>query len=236
MPQKVVPCLSFSLNGLEIEHVYNFNFLDLIINCHLDWKPHLNSIGIKVVRVIGLFRKLKYTLPIQVLRSIYNSLILPHMYYALLAWGTKCHKIELLQKKTLRIILSKSPIAHTEPLLYIINLLKLYYKLYRNSLPTYFECFLPEYGDHRHYLRNDLIRLPIIRCEFEETYSKYQMHRTLRDLASHGNSVLYPNIEINDYTLDTSYKTFLIYLKSQFVNIYQVACPIANCFVCENSN
>ena len=29
--------------------------------------------------------------------------------------------------------------------LYIINLLKLYYKLYRNRLPTYCECFLPEY-------------------------------------------------------------------------------------------
>ena len=241
MPQKVVPCLSFSLNGLEIEHVYNFNFLG-----HLDWKPHLNSIGIKVARVIGFLRKLKYTFPIQVLRSIYNSLILPHMHYALLAWGTKCHKIELLQKKALRIIFSKSPIAHTEPLLkkmkqpklsdlYIINLLKLYYKLYRNRLPTYFECFLPEYGDHRHNLRNDLIRLPIIRCEFEEINAKYQMHRTLRDLASHGNSVLYPNIQINDDTLGTSYKTFSIYLKSQFVNIYQVACTIANCFVCENS-
>ena len=41
-----LPCLSFSLNGLEIEHVYNFNFLGLIINCHLDWKPHLNNINI----------------------------------------------------------------------------------------------------------------------------------------------------------------------------------------------
>ena len=117
MPQKVVPSLSFSLNGLEIEHVYNFNFLGLIINCHLEWKPHLNSIGIKLARVIGLLRKLKYTLPIQVLRSIYKSLILPHMHYALLDWGTRCHKIELLQKKALRIIFSKSPIAHTEPLL-----------------------------------------------------------------------------------------------------------------------
>ena len=37
---------------------------------------NLNSIGIKVARVIiGLLRKLKYTLPMQVLRSIYNSLI-----------------------------------------------------------------------------------------------------------------------------------------------------------------
>ena len=116
LPQKVVPCLSFNLNGLEIMHVNNFNFLCLIINGHLDWKPHLNSIGIKVARVIGLLRKLKYTLPIQVLRSIYNPLILTHMHYAFLAWETKCHKIELLQKKALRIIFSKSPIAHTEPL------------------------------------------------------------------------------------------------------------------------
>ena len=64
-------------NGLQIENVHNFNFLGLTINCHLDWKPHLNSIGIKIARVIGMLRKLKYMLPTQVLRSIYNSLILP---------------------------------------------------------------------------------------------------------------------------------------------------------------
>ena len=245
MPQKVIPCLSFSIN--RFENVHNFNFLGLTINCHLDWKPHLNSIGIKIARVIGLLRKLKYMLPIQVLRSIYNSLILPYMHYALLAWGTQCHKIELLQKKALRVIFSKSPIAHTEPLLkimsqpklsdlYIINLLKLYYKLYRNRLPTYFECFLPEYEGHRHNLRNDLIRLPIIRCEFEEMNAKYQMHRTLLELALPGNSTLYPTIQINDNTLGTSYKAFSMYLKSQFVNFYRVACNLANCYVCESSN
>ena len=152
MLQKVIPCLCFSINGLQIENVYNFNFLGLTINCHLDWKPHLNSIGIKIARVIGFFRKLKYTLPTQVLRSIYNSPILPHMHYALLAWGTQCHKIENITLSAFFFNNSKSPIAHTEPLLkimsqpklsdlYIINLLKLYYKLYRNRLPKYFECF-----------------------------------------------------------------------------------------------
>ena len=70
MPQKVIPSLCFSINGSPIEHVYNFNFIGFIKNCHHDWKPHLNSIGIKIVRVIGLVRKLKYTLTIQVLRSI----------------------------------------------------------------------------------------------------------------------------------------------------------------------
>ena len=60
------------------------------------------------------------------------------------------------------------------------------------------------------------------------------MHRTLRNLASPGNSALYPNIQINDDTLGILYKTFLFYLKSQFVNIYRVVGTIANCFVCEN--
>ena len=34
---------------------------------------------------------------------IYNSLILPHFYYSLLAWGSKCHKIEILQKRAIRV-------------------------------------------------------------------------------------------------------------------------------------
>ena len=61
------------------------------------------------------------------------------------------------------------------------------------------------------------------------------MHRTLRELASPRNSAQYPNIQINDDTLGTSYKAFSMYLKSQFVNFYRVACNLANCYVCENS-
>ena len=40
MPQKILPCLSFSINGLQIENVYNVNFLGFTINCHLDWKSY----------------------------------------------------------------------------------------------------------------------------------------------------------------------------------------------------
>ena len=89
---------------------------------------------------------------------------------------------------------------------------------------------------HRHNLRNDLIRLPIIRSEFEEVNAKYQMHRTLRELASQENSARYLNIQNNYDTLGTSYKAFSMYLMSQFVNFYRVACNLANCYVCENSN
>ena len=55
---------------------------------------------------------------------IYNSLILPHMNYSLLAWGANCHSIELLQKKAVRVINFKSPLAHTEPILKGMDQLK----------------------------------------------------------------------------------------------------------------
>ena len=56
---------------------------------------------------------------------IYNSLILPHFNYSLLAWGCKCQNIEILQKKAIRIVHFKSPIAHTEPSLKVMSQLKL---------------------------------------------------------------------------------------------------------------
>ena len=63
MPQKILPELSFSFNGILIKNVKEFNFLGLIIDSNLNWKAHLNAIGAKIARIIGLLRKLKYTFP-----------------------------------------------------------------------------------------------------------------------------------------------------------------------------
>ena len=128
---------------------------------------------------------------------IYNSLILPHMNYSLLAWGTYCTSTDLLQKKTVRIINFKSSIAHTEPILKGMNqlklhdfytctcqLMKLYYKLKQNWLPVYFERFLPEYGEFQHDLRNNSIRLPAIRYEYGKINAKYQMHYDYENLTT----------------------------------------------------
>ena len=101
MPQKAVPELSLTINDMVIDHVTEFTFLCLILDSNLNWSAHLNSIGSKIARVIGLLRKSKYMFPKHILCSIYNSLILPHMNYSLLALGNKCNKVELLQKKLL---------------------------------------------------------------------------------------------------------------------------------------
>ena len=171
---------------------------------------------------------------------------MPHLKYSLLAWGAKSNKIKLLQKKAIRVLYSKSPIAHTAPLyikmkqpklsdLYTCNLLKLYHKLYRNRLSPYFDNILPEFVELNHMLRNDLIRLSVVRCEFGEMNAKYQMHLILRKLANPGNHQ-YVNLEITEDTLGTSIHCFFKYLKTQFVRSYSNICNLNDYFVCANSN
>ena len=141
------------------------------------------------------------------------------------------------KKKAVRVVNFKSPVAHTEPLLknmnqlklpdlYTFHLLKLYYKLYRNKLPPYFENFIPQYGAYHQNLRNNHIRLPAIRCEFEKHNSKYQMHFRLRELASPSNPPLYPNIDISNDILSQSLYCFAKYVKSKYISSYYVTCRV----------
>ena len=169
-------------------------------------------------------------------------MILPHMNYSLLAWGANCHNIELLQKKAVRVINFKSPLAHTKPILkgmdllklpdmYNCYLIKLYYKLYRNKLPSYFENFIPAYGECQHDLRHNNIRLPAIRCEYEKM-NAIQMHYRLRELANPFRPPLYPIVHIDGDTLSQSLTRFSKYLKSQFILSYSFHCNINDCYTC----
>ena len=96
--------------------------------------------------------------------------------------------------------------------------------------------FLSEYGVHRHNLRNDVIRLPAIRCEFGEIDAKYQKQLRLRDLASPANPPKYLSIHINEDTLGTSMHRFSFHLKMKFVNSYPSMCNLEGCYVLLNLN
>ena len=123
------------------------------------------------------------------------------------------------------------------PDLYIFHLLKLYYKLYRNKLPPYFENFIPQYGAYHQNLRNSHIRLPAIGCEFEKNNSKYQMHFRLRELANPpSNPPLYLNIDISDDILSQSLSCVAKYVQSKYISSYYVKCNVKDCYTCICNN
>ena len=123
------------------------------------------------------------------------------------------------------------------PNMYTCRLIKLYYKLYRNKLPTYFENYIhvPEYGESQHELRHNKSCLPAIRCEYEKINAKYQMHDRLRELANPSRPPLYPIVHIDGDTLSQSLTRFFKYLKSQFISSYSFHCNINDCYIFQYS-
>ena len=131
---------------------------------------HLNKLATKLAHNIGILCKLKHFLPSYILKTIYCSLVLPHLQYCTLIWAntysTKLNKFRILQKKAVRIINHSDYLAHSEPLFKQNNLLKiediyklqlglLMYKHSRQVLPNSIsKLFQRNIEFHNHNTRN----------------------------------------------------------------------------------
>ena len=104
MPQKKVQLPLLQIAESNIEYVDNFNFLGITINKHLNWASHVDALASKISKTIGVLNSLKHIRSINILRTIYNSLIICHLNYGVLVWGTQSNlnnKIVKLQKRAL---------------------------------------------------------------------------------------------------------------------------------------
>ena len=220
--------------------VDEFNFLGLTITKQLSWKKHIDKISNKISKIIGVLNKLKFIIPDQILLTIYNSLILPHLNYCILAWGYDSKRLYKLQKKALRII-NKSPyLAHTDPMFIKYNVLKVkdileqnhlkfLFKLSHRSLPVYFYHFVSATGFdvHTHNTRHrHNIRTPKIKHEFRKKCLRFSIVNTI----NLSRSIILDKI----YT--HSFAGFCQYIKKYYLAKYDSTCIIQNCYVCQKIN
>ena len=115
------------IDGIVIEEKKNVTFLGVVINEFLTWDDHISKILIAISRCIGIIFKLKHYLPLQILIIIYNSILLPHITYCNVVWGTfksKNNQIYLMQKKAIRLCAGSGFYDHTDPLFYNFKTLK----------------------------------------------------------------------------------------------------------------
>ena len=144
--------LQFSMNNRAIDVVENFNYLGIILDANMSWKSHIAMVRNKLSRINGILHRLKYLYPQNILVTIYKSLFIPHINYGSLLWGQVGKSLDTIQKKAIRTITYSHYIAHSEPLLKELNLLKVQdlfqlkilkflFKLYHNKLPPYFNIY-----------------------------------------------------------------------------------------------
>ena len=114
-------------------------FLGVIIDEHLTWKSHINLVKNKAAKMIGIIKRLKFTLPLSALRILYNAFVLPCLNYGIILWGgykTPLQPIHLLQKKAVRLIAGVHYLVTTLNLFYDLNILTVF-GLYKFQLAIF---------------------------------------------------------------------------------------------------
>ena len=100
MAQYQVHPPTLQINNIQIEHITSFNFLGIILHENLKWEEHVNHVSNKISKVIGTISKLKQYIPSDVLLTLYNILILPHLYYGITLCGyNNLDRILRMQKR-----------------------------------------------------------------------------------------------------------------------------------------
>ena len=155
----------------NIQRVTHTKFLGITIDEKLSWKVHIDNICKVISRNIGvILNKVKFYFPTRILLNLYSTLILPHLNYGIIAWGScagnQLNRILLLQKKALRVICLSDFRAHTDALflrhkilkindLYSLNLGIFMYNLNSNELPdVFYSMFTKNYSIHHYPTRS----------------------------------------------------------------------------------
>ena len=112
-----------------IDQVSSTKFLGLVIDEHLNFRNHVNSLCSRLSRNVGILFKLKEYFPSQILKMLYNSLILPYLTYCIEAWYAApnylSHRVHVLQKKSIRAIYDLNYNDHTNDYFKCNSILKL---------------------------------------------------------------------------------------------------------------
>ena len=229
---------NLAINGNPIDYVTQFNFLGFVIDENLSFDPHIQKISNRISRSLGTLNKLKKSLPQHILLMLYNSLILPHLQYAILCWGFKSSRLFKLQKRAMRIITSSKYNAHTDPIfkklnlmklsdIYNVSILKFYHKFKNNKLPNYFKNIISSSPPHQYQTRgrNNL--------NFTYTRTSHAKHSIRNYMPSFLNTL--PD-SITDKVNTHSLHGFSMYCKRFYINEYENSCKIQNCYVCCQPN
>ena len=168
----------------------------------MTWNFHINEVSKKISRNIGILKQLQLIVPNNILLTIYNTFILPHINYCLLSWGSKPDKNFQLQKRAVRAISGANSKSHTERLFKFYNILKVddiftyklltfYWKAKQAQLLKYLSKFLPELseGANKYAIRHPKLQPPVHKHEHIKGTCRYQLAMLLNEISVSNNSL-----------------------------------------------
>jgi len=173
--------ISIKFNGKKLHPVNHVKYLGMYIDRYLSWNFHILQLTKKLSRANGILSKLRHNAPIETCLQVYYAIFYSHLIYSCNIWGLTSNenikKIEVLQKKCLRIMTFSDFNSHTTSLFFNLKLLKirdiikiqqlkLVHGFYNNLLPIELQSLFVLNSDiHDHATRSvsrHLLHIPRI--------------------------------------------------------------------------
>ena len=140
------------LDSIPIARVTSTKSLGVFIDEKLDWSIHINDLCNSFRKFIGIFYKISFFLPNNILRMLYFFLVYPKILYVIEIYAntylTFLHDLIILNDRILRILQKSNRYIHSTELYILYNTLPID-KLHQLTLLQ-----------HEHALINNSPRLP----------------------------------------------------------------------------
>ena len=104
-------------------------YLGIHLDCHLNFRQHINFLESKIAKPVGILTKLKHVLPEKALIGLYYVLVNSHLLHGLTVWGgiskTSLDKLNTLQNKAVKIVAGARYFDYVTPHYSNLKILKL---------------------------------------------------------------------------------------------------------------
>ena len=88
--KKIKKDINLIINNNKLDRVSEIKYLGVVLDESLNWKKHIELIKTKISRGSYILAKLRYYVPISVLKMVYYAIIHPHLTYCITTWGGAC--------------------------------------------------------------------------------------------------------------------------------------------------
>ena len=212
------------INGQCIEQVKETVFLGVQLDEELSWKSHISHIAGKISKSIGIISKASFYLLQKSLFTLYYSIVYPYIDYCNVVWAStyqnNLRRINLLQKRAIRILNKCKFDTHTDPLfkkcfilkvhdIFLLQMGKFIFSLRNGFLPEKFLDMIQQNNQiHSYNTRNATsIRTPLCRTNIRQFAIRFQGPKFFNSLPS-------------DISSATSFCSFKKKLKKHLISKY----------------
>ena len=81
--RKLLHLANIKIGSATTEEINNIKFLGIIFDKHLTFKNHVDVMARKIFKSIGILFKLSKYLPLEIIKTLYYSLINPFLLYGI---------------------------------------------------------------------------------------------------------------------------------------------------------